>query len=71
MPPADLVDMIADRCPELRHLRLEKASGVAFTPLVTLLEKCVHLMLLDVRGIGLLDYQFAELHRKRATLKFH
>jgi hypothetical protein len=68
---AVFLDLIADRCPELRRLIIARTQGVGAATLLALLEKCVHLTHLDVRGIDLPLHGQTDLLNKLPALTLH
>jgi hypothetical protein len=68
---AAFLDLIADRCPELRRLSLARTQGLGAPSMLALLEKCVHLVDLDLRGLDLSPETLVDLHNKRPALVLH
>lgn len=63
------MDLIADRCPELRSLNVAGVSGIGERSLYNLLDKCVYLQHLDIRKIsGVTWSALAGLRNKNQSL---
>jgi hypothetical protein len=68
----EFLDLIADRCPELRRLYLGEVSGIGERTLLTVLDQCVHLEYLDLYALKpLTDHTVASLRSKKPSLEIN